>query len=49
MEGILAAMNEMPYPGLLPGVGLAVTCTLVGSAALTWAVRRPATAAATPA
>jgi MFS family permease len=24
------------------GVGLAVTCTLVGSAALTWAVRRPA-------
>jgi MFS family permease len=25
-----------------PGIGLAVTCTLVGSAALTWAVRRPA-------
>jgi MFS family permease len=24
------------------GVGLAITCTLVGSAALTWAVRRPA-------
>ena len=24
------------------GVGLAVTCTLGGSAALTWAVRRPA-------
>src|SRR5581483_9184528 len=24
------------------GVGLAVTCTLIGSAALTWAVRRPA-------
>ena len=24
------------------GVGMAVTCTLVGSAALTWAVRRPA-------
>ena len=24
------------------GVGIAVTCTLVGSAALTWAVRRPA-------
>jgi len=24
------------------GIGLAVTCTLVGSAALTWAVRRPA-------
>src|SRR5262249_56500898 len=24
------------------GVGLAVTCTLVGSAALTWIVRRPA-------
>src|SRR5689334_7301337 len=24
------------------GVGLSVTCTLVGSAALTWAVRRPA-------
>src|SRR6185503_1648051 len=24
------------------GVGLAVTCTLVGSAALTWGVRRPA-------
>src|SRR5207245_3699192 len=24
------------------GIGLAVTCTLVGSAGLTWAVRRPA-------
>src|SRR5437764_11301553 len=24
------------------GVGVAVTCTLIGSAALTWAVRRPA-------
>lgn len=40
--GILLPVYLAEHGMSARGIGLAVTCTLVGSAALTWAVRRPA-------
>ena len=40
--GILLPVYLAAHGMAAQGVGLAVTCTLAGSAALTWAVRRPA-------
>jgi len=40
--GILLPVYLADHGMSATGIGLAVTCTLVGSAGLTWAVRRPA-------